>query len=280
MNMLDINRSNLHKLFRDFYTLTGIKVVFLDNTRKMLMNHAPQQSTFCSVVRNHEYWGKKCRECDSANVEQCARSGRSIKYRCHLGLTEAITPVYDKNGILGYITFGQMLLDEYADEAKERLKKMFKEEEFPGITEAIDNILIKTQEELEASVTILEAITSYMLSNQWVVPQKSGFIRHMDKYIENNLENNIGVDDICREFRIRRTHLYSVAKEYLGCSIAQYIREQRISHACRMLRETDDSISTIAYKTGFSDYGHFSRIFRQIQGVSASNYRKQHNPNF
>jgi len=59
--------------------------------------------------------------------------------------------------------------------------------------------------------------------------------------------------------------------------VAEYIRNQRIQHAQRLLKETDTPITDIAYAVGFSDYNHFSRIFKQITGVSARLYRKKNN---
>ena len=186
------------------------------------------------------------------------------------------TPIYDTNGVLGFVMFGQVLMQEGATLMREELHRRFENSSLSGIHEAIDAIPIKRSVEFEATVTILNALVSYLLSNQWVTPAKSEFIRHMDSFIEANLDKNINVGDICSEFHIKRTRLYSIAKEYLGCSIATYIRNQRIAHACKMLRETDLSVGAIAYAVGFSDYGHFSRIFQQTEGKSATAYRRLH----
>lgn len=276
MNMLNINATSLHKMFRDFHTLTGMKVVLFNKNKEEILEYPPSKNTFCDIISKDAHWKKSCDECDCTNAELCSKEEKALRYSCHLGLTEAVTPIYDNEGLLGYVMFGQVLVDDCAENTKKTLKSLFNEKDFPGIGNAIENIPVKTSAELDACVTILQAITVYMLSNQWVTPQRSGFIRHMDKFIETNLEKPITVDDICEEFHIRRTRLYSVAKDYLGCSIAVYIRNQRIHHACRMLRETDDSIISIAYKSGFSDYGYFSRIFRKVQGISATSYRNQY----
>lgn len=274
--MLNIDVSSLYKVFQDFYTLTNMKVVLFNKEQEVLMEYPSSKNTFCNLIANDKYWFKKCGDCDRTNVEICSRTEKTSKYCCHLGLSEAIVPIYDNNGILGYLMVGQVLLEDNSGKIKTSMREQFSEENFPGITDAIEKIPVKSSVELDACVTVLKAFTTYILSNQWVTPQRSEFIRHMDKFIENNLEKNITVDDVCAEFHIRRTRLYSVAKDYLGCSIASYIRKQRIHHACRMLKETDEDVSYIADKVGFSDYGHFSRIFRQIQGVTATSYRKSY----
>lgn len=274
--MMDINATNLYKVFKDFYTLTNTKIVLFDKDHEVLIEYPESDGVFCSLIYKNEYWKKKCADCDRKNIEICAKTEKTFEYECHLGLTEVLTPIYDTNGILGYVLFGQILADdENLDRKKSNLRNLFDEKDFCGINNAIDSIPVKSTEELVACVTVLQAIATYILSNQWVVPKRSEFIRRMDKFIEKNLEKEINVDSICNEFHIRRTRLYSIAKDYLGCSIALYIRKQRIKHAMKLLAETDDSINNIAFKVGFNDYGHFSRVFRQLQGIPARNYRKK-----
>lgn len=272
--MLNINISNLYKTFRDFYTLTNIKIVLFDKNGETLIAYPESYIKFCTLIGQDPVWDQRCADCDQKNFNLCAKAKQITHYRCHLGLSEAVVPIYDSNGILGFIMFGQVLMQERAEHTRAQLRRRFREEEFPGIIEAIEQIPVKTSAELDAAITLLKALLSYLLSNQWVTPAKGEFIRHMDSFIEANLDKNITVEDICAEFHIRRTRLYTIAKEYLGCSIAAYIRKQRIFHACRMLRDTDMSINAIAYAVGFSDYGHFSRIFQQIQGESATAYRR------
>lgn len=274
--MMNINETNLYKVFRDFYTLTNIKIVLFNKEREVLLEYPSTKNTFCNLISKSEYWSEKCAYCDRKNIEICSKTGKTSEYFCHLGLFEAVTPIYDNNGILGYVMFGQVLVNnDKFNKTKEMLKKNFREEEFPLINGAIENIPVKSPAELAACVTVLQAITTYMLSNQWVVPQRSEFIRHMDNFIQGNIGNEISIDDICAEFHIRRTRMYSIAKDYLGCSIALYIRKQRIKHALKLLEETDETVTDIAYTVGFSDYGHFSRVFRKLVGISARDYRKQ-----
>ena len=272
--MLNINITNLYKAFRDFYTLTNIKIVLFDKNGETLIAYPESQIKFCTLIGQDAVLDQRCADCDQKNFNFCAKTKQITHYRCHLGLSEAVVPIYDSDGLLGFLMFGQVLMQEKAEQTREKLRRRFREEEFPGIADAIEQIPVKTSAELDAAITILKALVSYLLSNQWVAPAKSEFIRHMDSFIEANLDKNITVEDICAEFHIRRTRLYTIAKEYLGCSIAVYIRKQRIFHACRMLRDTDMSVNAISYAVGFSDYGHFSRIFQQIQGESATAYRR------
>ncbi len=43
-----------------------------------------------------------------------------------------------------------------------------------------------------------------------------------------------------------------------------------------MIKTTDQSISEIAFKTGFNDPKYFSRIFKKFYGLSPSEFTKKH----
>ncbi|OQC30298.1 MAG: Transcriptional activator NphR [Verrucomicrobia bacterium ADurb.Bin070] len=52
----------------------------------------------------------------------------------------------------------------------------------------------------------------------------------------------------------------------------------RINAACRLLTETDHSVTGIAGEVGFYDQSHFSRTFTRLMGLSPLKYRKRHIP--
>ncbi len=279
--MLNLNIEKLNKAFRSFHTLTKIKIVLYDSNGKRLLSYPEEDIEFCQIIYKNSEWSKKCDDCDYANFDACTKSKKDIYYKCHLGLSEAIVPIYDRGEILGFVMFGQVLTENTAEKTRCALKEKFSDENFPGIHSAIDNIPVKSLEELDACITVLKSLSVYFLSNEWVTPAKNEFIRQLDQYIKDNLSYPITAEDVCSVFHIKRTRLYSIGNKYLNCSIATYIRNYRINEACRMLKETNMPITSIAYAIGFADYGHFSRTFKQLNGISASAYRNNaKNPKF
>ena len=65
-------------------------------------------------------------------------------------------------------------------------------------------------------------------------------------------------------------------KETTGWGFARYLREQRVERAAKLLRESSESIATIAHRTGFADQSHLLRCFRDKFGVSPKDYRRKH----
>lgn len=268
--MLQINAANLYRVLKDFYILTKIRIVLFDSEFRERMSYPPEQHGFCGALRATQEGNAKCLVSDRAGCVKCANNQGVTAYKCHTGLTEVVVPIQDKSGICGYVMFGQIIPQE--DELSTKYQIEMQYPEFAG---HIETLQVKSQEEVNAAATILQALTTYVLTNHWVTPGKSEFIRQLDTYIASNIQNTITADDICAQFHMGRTRLYDMAMSYLGCGLAEYIRKQRVKAAQQMLLQTDMSVADIAFAVGFSDYNHFSRVFKNVCGMSARDFKRK-----
>jgi len=62
-------------------------------------------------------------------------------------------------------------------------------------------------------------------------------------------------------------------RELNGSSWLSHLRNLRIEHACRLLKETNHSPTAIAFECGFSDLSNFYRAFKKQTGVAPLEYR-------
>jgi AraC-like DNA-binding protein len=67
-------------------------------------------------------------------------------------------------------------------------------------------------------------------------------------------------------------------KKCFGLPPMQYLLRLRVRKACRLLAQTDASITRIAFETGFQDSNYFSRAFAKVVGCSPRAYRNQTAP--
>ncbi|MZL71105.1 helix-turn-helix domain-containing protein [[Ruminococcus] torques] len=67
----------------------------------------------------------------------------------------------------------------------------------------------------------------------------------------------------------------SCFKQNFGLGAIEYLNQVRIRSACDLLRNTDRSISDIAFDTGFHNLSNFNRQFRTKVGCSPQTYRKE-----
>lgn len=95
------------------------------------------------------------------------------------------------------------------------------------------------------------------------------------KYIDEHFDEPITLEMLSKKFCISPYYFHRLFSALVGKSLAAYIRDRRVLYACRQLCNTEKSILDIALDCGFDSPQSFSRTFRNIQGVSPSEYRAQ-----
>ena len=70
-----------------------------------------------------------------------------------------------------------------------------------------------------------------------------------------------------------QAHFARSFKEAFGVPPHRYLLTRRIERATALLRETDRSITEIAFQTGWNSLGTFGRVFRDITGESPGEFR-------
>jgi AraC-like DNA-binding protein len=71
-----------------------------------------------------------------------------------------------------------------------------------------------------------------------------------------------------------RSQLYNKVKEICNCTPADFIRNQRLEYAARLIDEGELTISEIVYKVGMKYPAYFYKLFKEKYGVSPSQYAK------
>lgn len=93
-------------------------------------------------------------------------------------------------------------------------------------------------------------------------------------YIYEHYNKKITLDDMAAKFHISRSYLSKKFKQATGFGFKEYLVNVRIKNACRMLLESNSSITDIAFECGFNDSNYFGDAFRRIKGVSPNKYRR------
>jgi len=92
---------------------------------------------------------------------------------------------------------------------------------------------------------------------------------------EKSEEETIDIAHLCQEIAMSRSALYRKLKALTGNSIQDFVRIVKLRKASRMLLESNDSISEIAFQAGFSNTKYFSTAFKKQFGKTPSGFRNQ-----
>ncbi|MCE7065902.1 chromate resistance protein ChrB domain-containing protein [Dyadobacter sp. CY326] len=92
-------------------------------------------------------------------------------------------------------------------------------------------------------------------------------------HIDTNLNLNLKVAS--EELDVNPAYLSREFSRYFdNLSFGEYIRKLRIEKAIQLIGSTDNTLSEIAYLTGFSDQSHFNRVFKLATNKTPSEFRK------
>jgi len=81
------------------------------------------------------------------------------------------------------------------------------------------------------------------------------------------------VERLARVSRVSEAHFARSFKDAFGVPPHRYLLSRRIERAKALLRDTELSITDIAFETGWKSLGTFGRIFRDITGESPGELR-------
>jgi len=101
-------------------------------------------------------------------------------------------------------------------------------------------------------------------------------VRKAIDYLDANLREPFQLVLLARHCGSSVSRLSYLVKRETGFSPRQYLEQQRIRHACQLLRLTSLGIKEIAAETGYADPFYFSNRFRRSQKVNPSAFRSRH----
>ncbi len=98
--------------------------------------------------------------------------------------------------------------------------------------------------------------------------------QHFEKLILEQLSNpNLALGELAKQLGFSTNYLSLLIKKELGMSFQEYVTQQRIQRAKRLLLSTDMKIYEVALAVGIEDMNYFSYRFKSIVGVSPKSYR-------
>lgn len=100
-------------------------------------------------------------------------------------------------------------------------------------------------------------------------------LAHALNLIEQEYTDELDLQQIAQAAGLSKSHLIKSFREAFAMPPLEYLRQVRIQHAMRLLRETGRSITDVAYAVGFNDSNYFSRQFKKHTGQTPRAYSLQ-----
>ena len=272
------NLEKLSSLLKDFYTVTHIRITVFDEKFEEILSFPEHRADFCQILRRDPKVRDLCTDCDRKACRRAANMHDTYIYQCHAGLTEAITPIYLGNIVIGYLFFGHVF--SYPDFETGWRQIREKCAAYPvdpaELEEACRQQTPMSADYILSASHLLHAVASYLCLERMATLRHENLPVQLDNYITEHLTEDLSAPVLCREFSIGKTRLYELAKENYGTGIADHVRKLRVEKARQLLAEDPAlPVSEVASRCGFSDYNYFITVFKKLTGVSPGKFARE-----
>jgi AraC family transcriptional regulator len=100
-------------------------------------------------------------------------------------------------------------------------------------------------------------------------------LRRVTELVHSKLENELTLQEMAKTVELSVAHFSQMFRKSTGQSPHQFVLRHRIERAKEMLRAAETRALDVAVACGFKTQQHFSRVFRQISGVTPREYRHE-----
>ena len=117
----------------------------------------------------------------------------------------------------------------------------------------------------------------YMMSKK--SPDKDtpeGRFQTLYRYLLKNVNNPFNPDEIARLIGLSYKYVGEQFKQHSGITIHECFTKIKIEQACKLLINTNISISEISERLAYNDPLYFSNVFKKITGMSPRTYRNRY----
>ena len=125
----------------------------------------------------------------------------------------------------------------------------------------------------------LNDLLTLLMESSWHREAHTNAPKKMDislvkSFLDEHYSEKHSLESVASHFFIDKHYLARLFKEQYGVTLVTYLQQVRITHAKRMLRFTDKSIEEIGLECGIGELNYFSRVFKKLEGVSPSEFRR------
>ena len=144
---------------------------------------------------------------------------------------------------------------------------------------------INDQRPFEQLITLLTTLDSLTLSanceqlsgaayKQPNKPIDHQRLENVFNFILTNYANVVTLDDVANVANLTPHAFCRFLRMHTRKTFSQLLNEVRVEHACRLLRDSTQSVSQIAFECGYANLSNFNRQFKQLMNLTPREYLK------
>ena len=124
----------------------------------------------------------------------------------------------------------------------------------------------------ELLIRIIQTQTARTMDDGLFADQKNP-ITHVVEFIRMNLRENISMKNLSEKAGMSTTSFYRFFRRELGMSPIEFVLNEKIKCAKKLLKNPTIQINEVCYLSGFEDSNYFIRLFKKYEGITPKQYQ-------
>lgn len=116
-------------------------------------------------------------------------------------------------------------------------------------------------------------LISTVMDTVFAAKETDGVVRKSIQYMKENVEEDVSREDVAAHVNLNPAYLSRLFKKETGQNLIDYLIEAKMGRAKQLLDSTSMTVSSIAQQVGYSNFSHFTKMFKKQYGINPQEYR-------
>lgn len=141
----------------------------------------------------------------------------------------------------------------------------------------LEDVLIRVKkhiDELNSELKIQDSVSEVM-EELGIAPDADKFIKQVAVYCSDHYNEIIAVDDIAASLGYSKDYFGKLFKQHFGITFHEFYSHVKIAYAKELFRTGNYKAYEISDILGYSSVDYFTKIFKDITGMTPSKYKSE-----
>ena len=120
------------------------------------------------------------------------------------------------------------------------------------------------------AMTMLAELTRERITDEKRQPK---WLAQAVDLLHADFNQNLTINSVAAEVGVHPFHLSKVFRQFHRQTIGDYVKNLRVKFACEEMFKADSDLASVALAAGFTDQSHFTRVFKQVTGMTPGAFR-------
>lgn len=270
-----IFRKEVQELLDIFTDLFDIRIAFFSSQgQELKVGKRRGLCKFCDLLRDKLAYEPICLDVDRKMRDRATTEKKMIHYQCHSGMTEAITPIYIEDNLIGFLMVGQFRTNQ------EPLKRTIRTKWKDAVgTDELETAFLNTpyfaEEHAMNILKLFNVFVDHILYRHMIEFHGSNSVQPLVYFLQGHLEENLAISEGAKILMQSKSSLAHKFKNITGKSFKRYQIDLKLEKADEYFRNQPElTIREVAYRLGYEDPYYFSRLYKKYRGQSPLKAKK------